>query len=103
MPIGTDLHYADEKPDAVLELHICPGQDGSFTLYEDEGDNYNYKHGTFATIMRRWEDESRRLILEQRQGSYQGMPDTRIPRRAEKWKGRCPVCQRQQRRDKDYQ
>jgi len=33
-----------------IELRIYPGADGQFLLYEDEGDNYDYEKGVYATI-----------------------------------------------------
>ena len=77
VPMGPDITYADEQPNAPLELHIYPGQDGSFMLYEDEGDNYNYEQGQFAMIRLSWDDTVRRFTLHARQGSYPGMPDSR--------------------------
>ena len=76
IPIGPDIQSTAEQPDAALELWVYPGQDGSFVLYEDEGDNYNYEKGASATIPIRWEEQNRRLILEERAGSYPGMPET---------------------------
>ena len=38
------------KPADPIELRVYPGADGSFTLYEDENDNYNYEKGVYATI-----------------------------------------------------
>jgi alpha-D-xyloside xylohydrolase len=60
----------------MVKLRIYPGQDGAFTLYQDEGDNYNYEKGLFATIRLRWEDQNRLLIFEKRQGKYPGMSKT---------------------------
>ncbi|MBZ0295265.1 MAG: DUF5110 domain-containing protein [Anaerolineae bacterium] len=77
VPTGPNIQYADEQPHAPLELHIYPGQNGSFTLYEDEGDNYNYEQGQFATIQISWDDAARRLTLHERQGGYPGMPRSR--------------------------
>ena len=64
VPMGQPMQYVDELPDAPLELHIYPGCDGSFLLYEDEGDSYNYEQGAFSTIHMRWQDATRRLLLE---------------------------------------
>jgi alpha-D-xyloside xylohydrolase len=77
VPIGPDITYADEQTNSPLELRIYPGQNGSFTLYDDEGDNYNYEQGHFATIHLSWDDAGRRLTLHERQGSYPGMPTSR--------------------------
>lgn len=73
VPIGPKIQFTDEQPDAPIELWVYPGQDGHFTLYEDEGDNYNYEQGNFAMIPITWNDSGRQLILENRQGSYPGM------------------------------
>ena len=77
VPIGPEITYADEQPNATLELHIYPGQDGRFTLYDDEGDNYNYEQGHFATIRLSWDEVTRRLTIHDRQGHYPGMPTAR--------------------------
>ncbi len=50
VPMGPFVQYATEKPADPIELRIYPGADGSFTLYEDENDNYNYEKGVYATI-----------------------------------------------------
>jgi alpha-D-xyloside xylohydrolase len=76
IPLGPEIYYADEQPQAMVELRIYPGQDGVFTLYQDEGDNYNYEKGLFATIQLRWDDKNRRLIFEKQQGTYPGMSKT---------------------------
>ena len=43
VPFGPDVQYATEKPWDNLVLRVYPGADGSFVLYEDEFDNYNYE------------------------------------------------------------
>lgn len=77
VPTGPDIQYADEQPDAVIHLKIYPGADGSFTLYEDEGDNYNYEAGKYSTIKMIWNHAKRTLTLESRQGSFEGMQKQR--------------------------
>ena len=72
-PVGPEVQFSGEQPDAPLELRIYTGQDGSFRLYEDEGDNYGYAQGAFSTIRLGWEDATRTLTLEARQGSFTGM------------------------------
>jgi alpha-D-xyloside xylohydrolase len=54
-------------------LRIYPGADGSFTLYEDENDNYNYEKGVHATIAFHWDDAKRQLTIDDRIGSFPGM------------------------------
>jgi alpha-D-xyloside xylohydrolase len=74
LPMGPDEEYADEKPNGPIELRVYPGADGTFTLYQDEGDNYNYERGGHATISIAWSDATRTLTLGPRQGTYTGMP-----------------------------
>lgn len=73
IPIGPDIQFTGERPDAPIELWVYPGQDGDFTLYEDEGDNYNYEQGNFATMHLVWNDNALQFVFDNRQGSYPGM------------------------------
>ncbi|MBR5051728.1 MAG: DUF5110 domain-containing protein [Bacteroidaceae bacterium] len=73
LPLGPEMQYVGEKAWDNIELRIYPGADGEFTLYEDEGDNYNYEKGQYATITFRWNDRSRTLTLGERKGNYPGM------------------------------
>jgi alpha-D-xyloside xylohydrolase len=73
VPMGPFLQYATEKPANPLELRIYPGANGSFTLYEDENNTYDYEKGVFATISFTWDNARRELIIGKRQGSFPGM------------------------------
>ena len=77
VPRGSQVQYATEKPWDNLEVWVYPGADGSFCLYEDEFDNYNYEQGAYTEIPMRWDDSSRTLTIDARQGSYKGMLETR--------------------------
>ena len=50
LPIGPELQYTDEHPADTISLYVYAGADGHFQLYEDEGTNYNYEKGHYATI-----------------------------------------------------
>jgi alpha-D-xyloside xylohydrolase len=78
LPMGPRRQYAADQPEAPLELHIYPGSDGSFLLYEDEGDGYNYEEAIYSTINIHWRDSARYLVLEKRTGDYPGMPEQRV-------------------------
>lgn len=56
-----------------LDIVVYPGKNASFTLYEDEGDNYNYEKGKYSTIPMTWNDKSRTLTIGKRLGSFDGM------------------------------
>ncbi len=73
LPLGPEEEYADAQPNGPIELRIYPGADGTFTLYNDEGDNYDYERGTHATTTLTWSDATRTLTFAARQGTYPGM------------------------------
>ena len=73
LPLGPEMQYVGEKNWENLELRIYPGADGSFMLYEDEGDNYNYEKGAYSVIQFSWNEKTRTLTISDRQGTYPGM------------------------------
>ena len=60
-----------------LTLAVYPGANASFTLYEDEGDGYNYEQGIYSTIDIKWNNSSRTLTIGKRQGAFPGMVEER--------------------------
>lgn len=73
LPWGPAVQYSSEKPWDNLEIRVYPGADGTFTLYEDEGDNYNYEKGAFTEIPFAWNESKRELTIGTRRGHYRGM------------------------------
>ena len=73
LPLGPEMQYVGEKSWEHLELRIYPGANGSFTLYEDEGDSYNYEQGVYSTIDFSWNDKTCTLTIADRQGKFPGM------------------------------
>ncbi len=78
IPMSEVAQHTGALSDHVFELVIYPGVDGTFTLYQDEKNNYNYEKGEYSTIQILWEEESRTLKLLERQGKYSGMPETML-------------------------
>lgn len=78
LPMGPSVQHIGECKDGTLEIRIYPGADGKYVLYDDEGTNYNYEKGKYATICMEWDDDSQELKLGARQGSYAGMADKRV-------------------------
>jgi alpha-D-xyloside xylohydrolase len=76
IPFGPYLESASSKPDPI-ELRIYTGASASFTLYEDEGDNYDYEHGAYSEIPIRWDDKSGALTIGNRRGRFPGMLEGR--------------------------
>ncbi len=77
LPMGPLMQYSTEKSADPIEMRIYPGADGSFSLYEDENDNYDYEKGIYATISFHWNDAKRELTIDARQGEFPGMLKSR--------------------------
>ncbi len=73
VPYGPDMQYSDEKPASEITLYVYTGKDGAFTLYEDEGVNYNYEKGQYATIPFAYNDAEGTLVIGDRTGDFPGM------------------------------
>jgi len=73
IPFGPDVQYATEKKWDHLELRVYTGANGSFILYEDEFDNYNYESGAYTEISIEWNETARKLTFGARKGAYNGM------------------------------
>ncbi len=73
IPFGPKVQYATEKKWDNLEIRIYEGDNGSFTLYEDENDNYNYEKGACSTIRFTWDNRKRTLTISDCTGSFPGM------------------------------
>jgi alpha-D-xyloside xylohydrolase len=77
IPFGPAMEWSDEKPAELIQLYIYGGRDAQFTLYEDEGTNYNYERGKYATIDIRYDDKAKTVVIGERQGKFDGMLKTR--------------------------
>ena len=77
VPTGPQKQYVAEKTDKPVVINVYPGADASFTLYEDEGINYNYEDGAYSTIALTWDDAGRNLTIGKRSGSFEGMEKER--------------------------
>jgi alpha-D-xyloside xylohydrolase len=77
IPMGPAVQFATEKKWDNLEIKVYPGANGTFTLYEDEFDNYNYEKGAYTEIAFSWNDTLKKLIIANRKGSYKGMLQNR--------------------------
>lgn len=73
VPFGPDMEWCDEKPAELINLYVYQGKDGEFQLYEDEGVNYNYEKGRYATIDITYNDAKKTLTIGARKGSFDGM------------------------------
>lgn len=64
IPMAHAAQSAEESAIKPLELRVYPGLDGSFSYYEDDGDNYDYEKGRYSLTLMLWDDGSRTLTSE---------------------------------------
>ena len=78
LPMQKESQSTADRDWNMITLRVYPGANGSFTLYEDEGDSYNYEKGGYSEIPMKWNDRSRQLLIGKRNGSFKGMIGKRI-------------------------
>jgi len=70
IPMQPYMDYVGQIPVDPLILRVFTGDSGSFTLYEDEGDNFNYQRSMFTTVTISFSD--RALLISARKGNFAG-------------------------------
>ena len=73
LPVGPEMEWSDQKKPELIDLYVYAGKDGSYTLYEDEGTNYNYEKGKYAIFDFLYDDAQKTLTIGARKGSFDGM------------------------------
>ncbi len=73
IPFGPSMEWSDEKKPELINLYVYEGGNADFMLYEDEGTNYNYEKGKYATIDIKYNENAKTLTIGQRKGSFDGM------------------------------
>ena len=73
IPFGPFQQYATEKKSDPLEVRIYTGDNGSFTLYEDENNGFAYQSGAFSTIEFSYDETDKKLRIGKRKGEFPGM------------------------------
>jgi alpha-D-xyloside xylohydrolase len=77
LPMGPEIEYAAQDPGSPIELRVYRGADGTFDLYEDSGDSYDYEKGRHSVIPIRWNESASVLTIGDREGSFPEMVQKR--------------------------
>ena len=77
IPMGEVVEYTAQQAGKPLEIRVYDGADGSFALYDDEGDSYRYEQGMYEMIPLSYDSAAKQLHIGARQGSYPGMQQVR--------------------------
>jgi len=65
LPLQAIRQHTGEKVNAPLEIRIYPGEDGQFSLYDDDGFTQKYKTQAGERINFAWQDKSGKLRVTQ--------------------------------------
>ncbi len=76
VPTGPDIQYSTERSDPIT-LRVYEGADGTFSIYEDEGLNYNYEKDAFSIIPLSYDQNAHALTIGRRFGAFEGMQESR--------------------------
>jgi len=102
VPLGPEVQWSGENPQGPLTIHVFPGADGAFALYEDQGEDMGYARGEYARIPFQWDDKARQLAIGAREGHFPGMAATRRIGVVVHDEGRGPVFEQEPERWLDY-
>ena len=75
IPMQEVMNRVVDNPADPLVLKLVPGERGTTTLYEDEGDNNNFKAGDFTntTISAFHQGWYSRVVIDPVKGKFEGM------------------------------
>jgi len=77
LPEGPEVLHTGSGPLDPLTLHVYPGSDARFRLYEDDGQTYDYEQGTQALTEIEYKEKSRSIKISAAQGGYPEFPARR--------------------------
>jgi len=76
LPLGPVMQHTGQQPEDPLEVRVYPGANGTFSLYEDAGDDYGYLKGESSHITFTWNDLKHSLQIAARTGAFPSMLNT---------------------------
>ncbi|MCL5070317.1 MAG: DUF5110 domain-containing protein [Actinobacteria bacterium] len=77
IPQASIINSAGESQNRDMILHIYPGKNSTYTLYEDDGETYDYEMGFFTETKIEYNDRTRFLRINKALSNFTGFPATR--------------------------
>jgi alpha-glucosidase/alpha-D-xyloside xylohydrolase len=77
LPLDPVKQYSSEQVEGPLTVQVYPGADGACSVYEDDGQTFDYKQGAWTALDIRWADAKRTLTLRVAKGSGPRPPASR--------------------------
>jgi alpha-D-xyloside xylohydrolase len=63
VPLGSEVQSA-QQPQTIASVRVYPGADGKFTLFQDDGNSYEYEKGVGKLTNLTWDDAAHQLKHE---------------------------------------
>ncbi len=79
VPTQPDVEFIGSKPQTDFIIKVYPHGNTSFTMYEDDGESYDYENGAISSTLFECSQKgkSATITVNPVQGSYKGMPKAR--------------------------
>ncbi|MBR5703047.1 MAG: DUF5110 domain-containing protein [Bacteroidales bacterium] len=79
VPTMPDVEFIGSKPQTDFIIKVYPHGESSFTMYEDDGESYEYENGAISSTLFECSQNGKNvsIVVNPVQGSYKGMPDAR--------------------------
>jgi len=74
IPKGPEVLHTGTNFIDPLTLHIYPGEDADFTLYEDDGYSYDYEKGDCSLTNITYNESNKKVEILGVKGNYSGLP-----------------------------
>ena len=69
LPMGPPRQYTAEATNGPITMTIFSGASGVTSLYEDDGETFDFRNGEFMRIEVQWDDAARKLSLRLASGA----------------------------------
>ena len=79
VPTMPDVEFIGSKPQTDFIIKVYPHGESSFTMYEDDGESYEYENGAISSTLFECSQNGKAadITVNPVQGSYKGMPEAR--------------------------
>ena len=79
VPTMPDVEFIGSKPQTDFIIKVYPHGESSFTMYEDDGESYEYENGAISSTLFECSQSGKNvsIVVNPVQGSYKGMPAAR--------------------------
>ena len=79
VPTQPEVEFIGSKPQTDFIIKVYPHGDSSFTMYEDDGESYEYENGAISSTLFECSQEGKTadITVNPVKGSYKGIPEAR--------------------------